>query len=84
MTGQVRSAAETGGADREEWDARSPATVVVTPTDCYTISGTGYNLEGKVHHAAGAAPTTEAAVLPYVVASDAQLMDGRVVGDSMR
>lgn len=27
MTGQVRSAPETGGADREKWYARSPAAV---------------------------------------------------------
>ncbi|WP_433298685.1 cation-translocating P-type ATPase [Pseudonocardia sp. CA-142604] len=57
------------------------AAEVVTPSDRYTISGTGYNLEGKVHHAAGTAPSIEAAVLPYLVASDAQLVDGRVVGD---
>ena len=57
------------------------AVEVVTPSDRYTVSGTGYNLEGKVHHAAGTAPSIEAAVLPYVVASDAQLVDGKVVGD---
>ncbi|HEY4418677.1 MAG TPA: HAD-IC family P-type ATPase, partial [Pseudonocardia sp.] len=57
------------------------AAEVVTPSDRYTVSGTGYNLEGKIHHAAGTAPFIEAAVLPYVVASDAQLVDGRVVGD---
>ena len=29
------------------------AVEVVDPTDRYTVSGTGYGLEGKVHHAAG-------------------------------
>src|SRR6185437_763626 len=36
---------------------------------------------GRVHHAAGSSDTIEDAVLPYVVASDAQLTDGKVVGD---
>ena len=57
------------------------AVEVVDPTDRYTISGTGYGLEGKVHHAAGSAPTIEDAILPYLVASDADLVDGKVVGD---
>ena len=55
--------------------------VVVDPADRYTISGTGYGLEGKVHHAAGSAATIEDAILPYAVASDATLVDGKVVGD---
>src|SRR3954451_6083011 len=54
---------------------------VVDPTDRYTISGSGYGLEGKVHHAAGSSATIEDAILPYVVASDAGLVDGKVVGD---
>ena len=57
------------------------AVEVVTPTDRYTISGTGYGLEGKVHHAAGSSASIEDAILPYVVASDAELVDGKVVGD---
>ena len=57
------------------------AVEVVDPTDRYTISGTGYGLEGKVHHAAGSAATIEDAILPYIVASDADLVDGKVVGD---
>jgi len=32
------------------------AVEVVDPADRYTISGTGYGLEGKVHHAAGSRP----------------------------
>jgi Ca2+-transporting ATPase len=58
------------------------AVEVVSPTDRYTISGIGYGLEGKVHHAAGrAAAIEDAALLPYCVASDAKLVDGKVVGD---
>jgi len=57
------------------------AVEVVDPADRYTISGTGYGLDGRVHHAAGSTDTIADAVLPYVVASDAQLTDGKVVGD---
>ncbi|HET6869339.1 MAG TPA: cation-transporting P-type ATPase [Solirubrobacteraceae bacterium] len=54
---------------------------VVDPTDRFTISGSGYELEGNVHHAAGSSDTIEDAILPYVIASDAALVDGKVVGD---
>jgi Ca2+-transporting ATPase len=54
---------------------------VVDAGDRYTVSGSGYELEGKIHHAAGTSPSIEAAILAYVVASDAQLVEGRVVGD---
>ncbi|SEL81305.1 cation-translocating P-type ATPase [Streptacidiphilus jiangxiensis] len=54
---------------------------VISPTDRYTVSGTGYRLDGKVHHAAGSAAGVEDAVLPYLVANDAKLVDGQVVGD---
>ena len=57
------------------------AVEVVDPADRYTISGTGYELEGKVEHPAGSTPTIEDAILPYIVASDAKLVDGKVVGD---
>jgi Ca2+-transporting ATPase len=57
------------------------AVEVVNPTDRYTISGIGYGLEGQVHHAAGAADRIDGAILPYVIASDAKLVDGKVVGD---
>ena len=57
------------------------AVEVVDPTDRFTISGIGYGLEGRIHHAAGTTDTIEDAILPYVVASDARLVDGRVVGD---
>ncbi|WP_329315399.1 MULTISPECIES: HAD-IC family P-type ATPase [unclassified Streptomyces] len=57
------------------------AVEVLSPTDRYTVSGTGYGLEGKVHHAAGSAAGIEDAILPYVVASDAKLVGGEVVGD---
>ncbi|MFE0512095.1 cation-translocating P-type ATPase [Streptomyces sp. NPDC058964] len=54
---------------------------VVDPGDRYTVSGTGYGLDGKVHHAVGSTPGIEDAILPYVVASDAELVGGKVVGD---
>ena len=57
------------------------AVEVLDPTDRYTISGSGYELEGTVQHAAGSIDTIEDAILPYVVASDAKLVDGKVVGD---
>jgi P-type Ca2+ transporter type 2C len=57
------------------------AVEVVDPVDRYTISGTGYGLEGKIHHAAGSTDTIEDAILPYLIASDAKLVDGKVVGD---
>src|SRR5947209_3880792 len=57
------------------------AVEVVDPTDRFTISGSGYELEGKVHHAAGSSDTIEDAILPYIVASDAKLVAGKLVGD---
>ena len=57
------------------------AVEVVDPTDRYAITGTGYSLEGKISHPAGKTDTIDAAILPYVVASDAKLVDGKVVGD---
>src|SRR5439155_25635295 len=57
------------------------AVEVVDPTDRYTISGTGYGLDGQVHHAAGNTNTIEDAILAYLLASDATLVDGKVVGD---
>ena len=57
------------------------AVEVVDPTDRYAITGTGYSLEGKISHPAGKTDTIEAAILPYVIASDAKLVDGKVVGD---
>jgi Ca2+-transporting ATPase len=57
------------------------AVEVVNPTDRYTISGIGYGLDGQVHHAAGAAAAIEDSILPYLMASDAKLVDGKVVGD---
>ncbi|WP_435270326.1 cation-translocating P-type ATPase [Streptomyces sp. 1222.5] len=57
------------------------AVEVVDPGDRYTVSGTGYGLEGKVHHAVGSSPGIEDAILPYLIANDARLVDGKVVGD---
>ena len=57
------------------------AVEVVDPADRYAVTGTGYSLEGKISHPAGTTETIDAAILPYVVASDAKLVDGKVVGD---
>jgi Ca2+-transporting ATPase len=57
------------------------AVEVVDPTDRYAITGTGYSLDGKISHPAGKTDTIDSAVLPYVVASDAKLVGGKVVGD---
>jgi P-type Ca2+ transporter type 2C len=57
------------------------AVELLDPVDQYTISGSGYCLEGRVQHTAGSTDTVEDAVLPYLIASDAKLVDGKVVGD---
>ena len=57
------------------------AVEVVDPTDRYEITGTGYSLEGRISHPAGKTDTIDAAILPYIIASDAKLVGGKVVGD---
>ncbi len=57
------------------------AVEVVDPTDRYAITGVGYGLEGKISHPAGKTDTLDGAILPYVIASDTRLVDGKVVGD---
>jgi P-type Ca2+ transporter type 2C len=57
------------------------AVEVIDPTDRYTITGEGYSLEGTVQHAAGNSNTIEAAILPYILANDAKIVGGKVVGD---
>ena len=54
---------------------------VIDPTDRYSITGTGYGLEGEIHHAAGNTNTIEDAILPFLITNDAKLVDGKVVGD---
>jgi Ca2+-transporting ATPase len=54
---------------------------VIDPTDRFSITGTGYGLEGEVHHAAGNTSTIEDAILPFLITNDAKLVDGKVVGD---
>ena len=46
------------------------AVEVLDPTDRYTITGSGYSLEGKISHPAGKTDTLDDAILPYVVAND--------------
>jgi Ca2+-transporting ATPase len=57
------------------------AVEVVNPSDHYTITGTGYSLQGQVQHAAGSADRIDDAILPFLVANDARLVEGKVVGD---
>ena len=57
------------------------AVELVDAVDRYTISGIGYSLDGKVHHAAGKTLSIDDAILPYIMASDAKLVNGKVVGD---
>jgi P-type Ca2+ transporter type 2C len=57
------------------------AVEVIDPTDRYTITGTGYGLEGTVQHAAGNSNTIEAAILPFLMANDAKIVGDKVVGD---
>jgi P-type Ca2+ transporter type 2C len=57
------------------------AVEVIDPTDRYAITGSGYDLEGRVTHSAGTSDTIDHAILPYVLASDAKLVDGAIVGD---
>ncbi len=57
------------------------AVVLADATDRYAITGTGYSLEGTIKHAVGASASMDEAILPFIVASDAKLQDGKVVGD---
>src|SRR6476620_9842007 len=54
---------------------------VIDPTDRYKITGMGYGLDGEIEHAAGNTNTIEEAILPFLIANDAKLVDGKVVGD---
>ena len=54
---------------------------VIDPTDRYSITGMGYGLDGEVQHTAGNSNSIEAAILPFLIANDARLVDGKVVGD---
>ncbi len=56
-------------------------TDVIDPTDRYAISGMGYGLDGEVEHTVGNTNTIEAAILPFLIANDARLVNGKVVGD---
>ncbi|MFL6125144.1 cation-translocating P-type ATPase [Actinophytocola sp.] len=57
------------------------AVEVVDPGDSYTVTGIGYGLDGQVRHPVGAAASIEEAILPFLVANDAAIVDGAVVGD---
>ncbi len=57
------------------------AVEVACPADRYTISGSGYELGGQVQRTAGSSDTIDDAIRPFVIANDATLVDGKVVGD---
>ncbi len=57
------------------------AVEVIDPADRYTITGSGYSLEGRVEHVAGNTDTIEDAIVPFLIANDATLVEGEVVGD---
>jgi P-type Ca2+ transporter type 2C len=57
------------------------AVEVLDPVGRYTISGSGYGLDGRVEHVAGEADTIEDAIVPFLIANDATLVEGEVVGD---
>lgn len=54
---------------------------VLDPQNRFTVTGRGYELEGKIQHVLGTEPRIDDAILPFVVASDAKLEEGKVVGD---
>ena len=54
---------------------------VIDPTDRYAITGMGYGLDGEVQHTAGNTNSIEAAIVPFLIANDAKLIDGKVIGD---
>jgi Ca2+-transporting ATPase len=54
---------------------------VVGPHDRYEVTGSGYELEGEVTHAAGSGARIEDTIVPFLVANDAELIGGKVVGD---
>jgi Ca2+-transporting ATPase len=54
---------------------------VIDATDRFSVTGKGYSLDGEIHHTAGNTNTIEAAILPFLIANDAKLVDGKVVGD---
>ncbi|MEI7759985.1 MAG: HAD-IC family P-type ATPase [Thermoleophilia bacterium] len=57
------------------------AVEIVDSADRYTVSGTGYELAGVIKHTAGSAKSLDTSIVPFVVASDARLVDDKVVGD---
>jgi Ca2+-transporting ATPase len=57
------------------------AVEVIAPANRYTVTGSGYSLEGRVEHPIGNLESIEDAILPYLIANDARLVDGKVVGD---
>jgi Ca2+-transporting ATPase len=49
----------------------------------FKITGTGYSTDGQVLHVSGKRDRIDGLIAPFVVANDAQLKDGGVVGDPL-
>ena len=47
----------------------------------YSVSGVGYGLEGQIQHVAGDARQIDELILPFIMANDADLVEGQIVGD---
>jgi Ca2+-transporting ATPase len=56
-------------------------TEVIAGPDRFTLSGTGYGLEGRLHRVAGTERAVEPTILPYLIANDGKIVEGKVVGD---
>jgi Ca2+-transporting ATPase len=54
---------------------------VIDPVDRYVVTGSGYELDGRLQHAAGSSESADQAIAPFVLANDARLLHGEVVGD---
>ena len=54
---------------------------VVDLADRWQVTGIGYGLDGEVKHSVGASATIDDAILPFIIANDAKLESGKVIGD---
>ena len=57
------------------------AVEVTDLTSHYSITGSGYDLAGEVKRVAGDRGSIDGCIIPLIVANDADLVDGRLVGD---
>src|SRR5438094_434962 len=72
----------TRGSGRLVVTATGTATELTIPGRRYTVSGSGYSIEGKIMYAAGQPEVPlEQFLLPMTLASDAVVHDGEMIGD---